>query len=175
MKNEDLGWAIENILFAAGQPVSLAELHVILEDYPGFSLQQLDAELHKLELKYQDAAVELKKLTGGYVMQTRVEYAPWIQKLWLEKPRKYSQALLEVLAIIVYQQPVTRAEIEQQRGVSLAPNILKTLLEREWIVIVGYKDSPGRPAMYGSTDKFLDYFNLTSIADIQHCHVEPIK
>jgi len=111
-------------------------------------------------------------LPGGYCMQTRAEFAPWIQRLWEEKPKKYSQALLEVLAIIAYEEPLTRGDIEQKRGVAVAPQILKTLLEREWIKVVGHRESPGRPALYATTTNFLNYFNLSSLDELPKLQVE---
>jgi len=157
---------IENLLFVAGQPLSISKIASLLADFPGFTLECLEAEINGLMEKYAQSAIELKLLPSGYVMQTRPEYAKWIDKLWMEKPRKYSQAFLEVLAIIAYEQPVTRADIEQKRGIAIAPQMLKTLLEREWIKVVGYKDSPGKPALYATTMVFLDYFNLSSLDDL---------
>jgi segregation and condensation protein B len=157
---------IENLLFVAAEPLSLARLVEICGDFPGGDLNQIESCMETLMQKYQNQSIELKLLAGGYVMQTRIEYAHWIQKIWAEKPRKYSQAFLEVLAIIAYEQPVTRAEIEHKRGVSVAPNMIKSLIEREWIKIVGYKDAPGKPALYATTLNFLDYFNLSSLDEL---------
>lgn len=168
----NLAAVIENILFAAGQPLTFAKLSEILVDFPGFTAELLQAELQELQNKYIHAAIDLKHLPGGYIFQTRTEYAPWVEKLFTEKPRKYSQAFLEVLAIIAYDQPVTRADIEQKRGVAIAPAMIKTLLEREWIKVVGYKDAPGKPAMYATTTHFLDYFNLSSLCDLPNMKSE---
>jgi segregation and condensation protein B len=166
--NETLSLAavLENLLFVAGQPLPLTKIASLLSDFPGFTEEALEFELNGLKQKYAHVAIELKLLAGGYIMQTRAEYAPWIEKLWAEKPRKYSQAFLEVLAIIAYDQPVTRADIEQKRGVAISPATIKTLLEREWIKIVGYKDTPGKPALYATTSNFLDYFNLSSLDEL---------
>lgn len=157
---------LENLLFVAAQPLPLSTILEICADFPGSDQQLIESCLEHLMQKYQNQSVELKLLAGGYVMQTRIEYAHWIQKIWAEKPRKYSQAFLEVLAIIAYDQPVTRAEIEQKRGVAVAPNMIKSLVEREWIKVVGYKDAPGKPALYATTLNFLDYFNLSSLDEL---------
>lgn len=102
-------------------------------------------------------------MATGYRLQVPEELAPWVARLWEEKPPRYSRALLETLALIVYRQPVTRAEIEEVRGVAVSSNIIKTLQEREWIKVLGYKDVPGKPAMFGSTRALLDYFNVSSL------------
>jgi segregation and condensation protein B len=172
--NQDFSLAsvIENLIFIAGEPLSTKQLADVLADFPGFSEDALQAELENLHHKYDAAAIELKHLPGGYVFQTRAEYAPWVQKLFTEKPRKYSQAFLEVLAIIAYDQPVTRAEIEHKRGVAISPQMIKTLLEREWIKVVGYKDAPGKPALYATTTQFLNYFNLASLDDLPKMKAE---
>lgn len=172
MIEKSLCAVLENILFVAGEPLSFERLYEILHDYPNVSKESLQAALYHLLEKYQQASIELKYLPGGYCMQTRCEYAPWIQRLWEEKPKKYSQALLEVLAIVAYDQPVTRADIELKRGVAVAPQMLKTLLEREWIKAVGYRESPGRPALYATTPRFLDYFNLSSLDELPRRHAE---
>lgn len=167
MTNQSLHAILENILFVAGEPVPFERLYEVLHDYPDISREKLQQALVELVEKYQNESIELKCLPGGYCMQTRVEYASWIQRLWEEKPKKYSQALLEVLAIIAYDQPVTRADIELKRGVAVAPQMLKILLEREWIKSVGHRDSPGRPTLYATTHHFLDYFNLSSLDELQ--------
>jgi segregation and condensation protein B len=167
-----LSAVIENLILMAGQPLSFKQLAEMLDDFPGFTVSALHTELEHLHHKYLHAAIEFKHLPGGYVFQTRAEYAYWVQKLFTEKPRKYSQAFLEVLAIIAYDQPVTRAEIEHKRGVAISPQMIKSLLEREWITVVGYKDSPGKPALYATTTQFLNYFNLSSLDDLPKMKVE---
>jgi segregation and condensation protein B len=171
---QSLALVIETLFFAADQPLSLKQLLGILSDFPDLDSSLLEAEICKLQLKYQGSGIELKQFASGYLFQTRIEYAPWVQKLWQEKPRKYSQASLEVLTIIACEQPITRAEIELRRGVGLAPNVLKTLLEREWIKVVGYKNSPGRPALYATTPSFLAYFNLNSIDELTQILAEGV-
>ena len=122
--------------------------------------------LAELAVDYEGRGFELKEVASGFRIQVRDDYAPWVSRLWEEKPPKYSRALLETLALIAYRQPITRAEIEDIRGVAVSSNIVKTLLEREWIRVVGHKELPGRPAMYATTRQFLDYFNLKSLAEL---------
>jgi segregation and condensation protein B len=172
MKHLTLEGLVENLLFAAGEPLAFPQLIQLCDDFPEMSKENLEHCLQQLMQKYQHQAVEFKHLPSGYVIQTRLDYAPWIQKLWLEKPRKYSQAFLEVLAIIAYDQPITRSEIELKRGVAVAPNMIKSLLEREWIEVVGHKDAPGKPALYATTTQFLDYFNLSSLDELPTTQVE---
>ncbi len=106
-------------------------------------------------------------MASGFRLQAKAEFSPWLAKLWEERPARYSRAFLETLAIIAYKQPITRAEIERNsRASPLAPNIMKTLTEREWIRLVGFRDTPGKPALYGTTKTFLDHFSLTSLTDL---------
>lgn len=158
---------IEGLIFASAEPLSLDQLNKILAT-SGIELnkQEIQNLLNELKEIYQDRAIELTEVASGFRFQVRKELAPWINKLWLEKPQRYSSALLEVLTLIAYKQPITRGEIEEIRGVSVSTNIINTLLEREWVAVIGYKEVPGRPALYATTKKFLDYFNLTSITDL---------
>ncbi|CAN0603579.1 unnamed protein product [Ectocarpus sp. 12 AP-2014] len=116
-----------------------------------------------LESACEGRGFELKKVASGYRLQVREEYAPWVSRMFEEKPQRYSRALLETLALIAYRQPITRGEIEDIRGVTVSSNIIRTLLEREWVKVVGHRDVPGRPAMYATTRQFLDYFNLSGL------------
>lgn len=172
MSDYHLTSVIESLLFAAGEPLSLIKLGEMLYDFPQISQEAILAALHELMQRYQNHAFELKHLPSGYCIQTRAEFSRWIQRLWIEKPRKFSQALLEVLAIIAYDQPVTRADIEHRRGVAVAPNMIKALLEREWIKVVGHKDSPGKPTLYATTSTFLDYFNLSTLDELPTIQTE---
>jgi len=122
--------------------------------------------LKLLQDDYQGRGIELKEVASGYRMQVRQDYAAWVGRLWEEKPARYSRALLETLVLIAYRQPITRGEIEEIRGVSVSTQIAKTLLDREWIRVLGHKDVPGKPAMYGTTKEFLDYFNLKNLDDL---------
>ncbi len=156
------------VLMAADRALDIAALRAVFEDtgtpVPD-SAEILDA-LADIAQWCDGQPQELRQVAGGYRLQVRAEYAPWVQKLWEDKPVKYSRALLETLALIAYRQPITRGEIEDIRGVSVSTQIMRTLQEREWIRVVGHKDVPGRPAMFGTTKAFLDYFNLTSLGEL---------
>lgn len=148
---------------AAGQPLTIPQIQKLFaaDDLP--SVQEVRTALQSLKERYEGRGLELQEVASGFQFQTRAHLSPWLGKLWEERPPRYSRAFLETLSIIAYRQPVTRAEIEDIRGVAVSSSILKTLLEREWIRMVGYKDVPGKPALYGTTKIFLDYFNLKSL------------
>ncbi|MEO7558000.1 MAG: SMC-Scp complex subunit ScpB, partial [Gammaproteobacteria bacterium] len=133
-------------------------------------LQPERSDIRKsLELLRQECdgrSIELKEVASGFRYQVRQDYAPWVARLWEERPARYSRALMETLALIAYRQPITRPEIEDIRGVAVSSQIIKTLHEREWIRVVGHRDVPGKPAMYGTTHQFVDYFNLKSLDDL---------
>lgn len=154
---------VEAALLAAGRPMSLEQLRELFEEDERPARQVMEHALFQLEQSCQGRGFELRKVASGYRLQVRQEYAPWVSKLFEEKPQRYSRALLETLALIAYRQPITRGEIEDIRGVTVSSNIVRTLLEREWVRVVGHRDVPGRPAMYATTRQFLDYFNLTSL------------
>ncbi|TNF37482.1 MAG: SMC-Scp complex subunit ScpB, partial [Gammaproteobacteria bacterium] len=122
--------------------------------------------LTALQEDYEGRGLLLKEVASGYRFQVAESYAPWVSRLWEEKPPRYSRALLETLALVAYRQPITRGEIEEIRGVSVSSHILKTLLERDWVRVLGHKDVPGKPAMYGTTREFLDYFNMKSLDEL---------
>ena len=122
--------------------------------------------LNALQADYADRGVELKEIAGGFRFQTRTEVAEWVNRLFDERPQRYSQALLETLAIIAYRQPITRAEIEDLRGVGVSAKIIRALSEREWIKVVGHREAPGRPELLATTRQFLDYFNLKKLAEL---------
>ncbi len=128
--------------------------------------QQIRDALESLEEDYADRGIELKKVASGYRLQAKSDVAKWVNRLWTERPPRYTRALLETLAIIAYRQPITRGEIESIRGVSVSSNVIKTLIEREWIKVAGHRDVPGRPAVFASTRHFLDYFNLNSLSEL---------
>lgn len=157
---------IEAALFAHPQPLSAEQLHQLLLSEGEASLATVKALLKDLQADYQERGIELVKVASGYRFQTRAELGQRLASLWQEKPQKYSQALLETLALIVYRQPITRGEIEQIRGVSVSSNIIKTLQERNWIKVVGHKEVPGRPQLYASTKEFLDDFNLSDLSEL---------
>ncbi len=154
---------IESALFTAGRPLSIDRLSTLfIEDDPPAN-SDIRQALNELMTDYQERSIELKEVASGWRFQSKDEYAQWLQRLWEEKPSRYSRASLETLALIAYRQPVTRGEIEDVRGVSVSSSIVKSLIEREWIRIIGHRDVPGRPALYATTRGFLDYFNLKSL------------
>lgn len=166
MDIEQLKRIIEGALLASAMPLSLVQLDALFEEdeKPGQSL--LKQALAALDSELEGRAIELVEVSSGYRIQVRTSLMPRIAQLWAEKPPKYSRALLETLAIIAYRQPITRAEIEQIRGVSLSSNILRTLQDRDWIKVIGHRDVPGRPELLGTTRAFLDYFNLKSLNEL---------
>lgn len=169
MDDNDIKWIVEALLMSSGEPLTLEKIASGFEEGRLPSKAQLQRAVDALAQDYKDRSIELKQLAGGYCLQTKVRYSPWIARLLTEKPAKYSNALLEVLTIIAYKQPVTRADIEDIRGVAVSSNMIRTLLEREWVHVVGYRDVPGKPAVYATTRAFLDYFNLVSLNDLpQH-------
>ncbi|MBW4936356.1 SMC-Scp complex subunit ScpB [Marinobacter sp. F4206] len=153
----------EAALLTAGKPLSLEQLRELFTEDERPARQVMEHVMMLLESACEGRGFELKKVASGYRLQIREEYAPWVGRLFEEKPQRYSRALLETLALIAYRQPITRGEIEDIRGVTVSSNIIRTLLEREWVRVVGHRDVPGRPAMYATTKQFLDYFNLTGL------------
>lgn len=153
----------EAALLAAGKPLSLDQLRDLFIEEERPARQVMEHVMVLLETACEGRGFELKKVASGYRLQVREEFAPWVGRLFEEKPQRYSRALLETLALIAYRQPITRGEIEDIRGVTVSSNIIRTLLEREWVRVVGHRDVPGRPAMYATTKQFLDYFNLTGL------------
>ena len=153
----------EAALLVAGKPLSVDQLRDLFEEGERPARQVMEHVLVLLEQSCQGRGFELKKIASGYRLQVREEFAPWVGRLFEEKPQRYSRALLETLALIAYRQPITRSEIEDIRGVTVSSNIVRTLLEREWVRVVGHRDVPGRHAMYATTRQFLDYFNLEGL------------
>ncbi|MGC1182892.1 SMC-Scp complex subunit ScpB [Legionella sp.] len=166
MHENELKQIIEALLLGAGEPLSLDKLGAVFEEWQRPSKEQIHAIMVFLKEDYATRSFELIEVATGFTIQTRKEYGAWIARLQSEKPPKYSRALLETLAIIAYKQPVTRADIEELRGVTVNSHIMKTLLEREWIRIVGYKDVAGKPAVYATTKEFLNYFNLKNLKEL---------
>ena len=157
---------IEAALLAAGQPLPVAELARLFDEAARPSTQQLQAALEALAEEYAGRGIELKHTAGGYRIQVRRELAAEISRLWPERTVRYSRALLETLALIAYRQPITRAEIEAVRGVTVNPNIIRTMIERGWARVVGHRDVPGHPELLGTTREFLDYFGLKSLDEL---------
>jgi len=154
---------IEALLLASDGPLSMEQLVRYVGSEFNLGKRELREALALVDARFSGTASELREVAGGWRVQVRPEYAEWVSRLWQEKPPKYSRALLETLALIVYRQPITRGEIEDVRGVAVSSNILRTLLERGWIRELGVKDVPGRPALFGTTSQFLDDFNLKNL------------
>jgi segregation and condensation protein B len=157
---------IEAALLAAGRPVQATELMQLFEEAVRPTLEQVRAAIDTLASEYAGRGIELKETAGGVRIQVRRELAGEVSRLWPERPARYSRALLETLALIAYRQPITRGEIEAVRGVVVNPNIVRTLLERNWVRVVGHRDVPGRPELLGTTRDFLDYFGLKNLEEL---------
>ncbi len=176
----DLAPLLEAFLLASGKPQSLERLFELFEEAERPEPAVFKKALEVLRKSCNGRAFELKEVASGYRLQIREDYAPWVGRLWEERPQRYSRALLETMALIAYRQPITRGEIEDVRGVAVNTNIVKTLLEREWIRIVGYREVPGKPAMFATTKAFLDHFNLKNLddlpalADLREMEPEPV-
>lgn len=167
MSIENLKSVVEGLIFAADQPSSIDRLMALVEeDGDAIEREAIQKVVSELQQDYAERGIELVKLASGYQFRVRSSLSPWLQKLWEERPPRYTRALLETLALIAYRQPATRGEIEEVRGVAVSSNIIRTLVEREWIRTVGYKDVPGKPAMFATTKQFLDYFNLKSLNEL---------
>lgn len=166
MESAQLKNIIEAAVLAADQPLSTTQLSALFPVEEAPSQQEVREALNQLSEDCHGRGIELVQVASGFRLQVRQELQPWVAKLWQERPPRYSTALLETLVLIAYRQPVTRGEIEQIRGVSVSSNIMRTLQEREWVRIIGHRDVPGRPGLYGTTRKFLDYFNLKSLDDL---------
>jgi len=157
---------VEGALLAAGGPLTRDQILALYPDGERPARADIDAAVESLCEEYRERAVELVEVAGGWRIQVRARVAPWVARLWDEKPARYSRALLETLALIAYRQPITRGEIEDIRGVAVSTQIIKTLSERDWIRVVGHRDVPGRPALFATTRRFLDYFGLRSLNDL---------
>ena len=153
---------IESLLFSSSYPLKAKEIKNFFSEEK-VSLKLVEEIICEIEIEYSKSGVNLRKVSSGYRFQVAEDCNEWVTKFYPEKPQKYSRALMETLALIVYKQPITRTEIEAVRGVSVSSNIIKTLLEREWVKILGYKDVPGKPAIFGTTKEFLDSHNLLSL------------
>ncbi len=157
---------IEALLFASDSPMSLQQLQAVFPELDAPRKQAIQQAIDSICLDYQSSAIELHQVASGWRFQVKVDMASWVARLFIQKPPKYSRALLETIAIIAYQQPVTRGDIEEIRGVSVSTYMIDTLLDREWVKVDGHKETPGRPALYVTTKQFLDYFNLASLDDM---------
>ena len=157
---------IEAALLAAGRPVSAAELRDLFDEFARPNLAPVEAALAALVADYEGRGIALAEVASGWRIQVRADVAQPVSRLWQERPAKYSRALLETLALIAYRQPITRGEIEDIRGVAVNPNIIRTVLERGWVRVIGHRDVPGRPELLATTREFLDYFGLQSIDEL---------
>ncbi len=166
MDTDRLKQIAEAILLAAGRPLTLDQLLALFEEHERPERAELREALEALAGDFDGRGIELVQVASGYRIQVKDDMQPWVSRLWEEKPARYSRALLETLALIAYRQPITRGEIEEVRGVSVSTSIMKTLQEREWVRVVGHREVPGHPAMYGTTREFLDYFNLKSLDEL---------
>ena len=155
---------LEAVLLAAERSLTVIQLEALFEiDEERPTRDEIRKALHEMADDYESRGFELKQVASGFRLQVRQEFSTWVGRLWEEKPARYTRALLETMALIAYRQPITRGEIEEVRGVSVSSNIIKTLLERDWIKVLGHKDVPGKPTLYGTTKEFLDYFNLQKL------------
>jgi segregation and condensation protein B len=157
---------LEGAILAAGQPLTIARLLELFDEAVAPAADEVLAALQDIEADCRDCGYELKEVASGWRFQVREDLALWVNRLWEEKPQKYSRALLETLALIAYRQPITRGDIEEIRGVAVSSHIMKTLMERDWVKVVGHRDVPGRPSLYATTRQFLDYFNVKSLEDL---------
>jgi segregation and condensation protein B len=170
---------VEAALLCADEPLTIDLLERLFADGE-CDKAALKTVIEQIEQDCAERGVELKRVASGYRFQVRQELAPWMSRMWEDRPPRYSRAVLETLALIAYKQPVTRGDIEQVRGVAVSSNMIRALLERDWIRVVGYREVPGRPAMYGTTKAFLDYFNLKSLDELPtlpeiRALIEPIE
>ena len=175
---DNLSLIIEALLFSSSRPLNEKEILSAFDLRSPPTSNEIKEALKSIEEKYSENSIELVKVASGYRLRIRQEYSSWVAKLWEAKPQKYSRALLETLALIAYKQPITRGEIEEVRGVSVSSQIIRTLLDRSWIKVVGHRDVPGRPALFSTTKDFLDDLNLSKLSDlpelpeIQNIHEE---
>ena len=163
---ENLSLIIEALLFSSSRPLNEKEILSAFDLRSPPTSNEIKEALKSIEEKYSENSIELVKVASGYRLRIRQEYSSWVAKLWEAKPQKYSRALLETLALIAYKQPITRGEIEEVRGVSVSSQIIRTLLDRSWIKVVGHRDVPGRPALFSTTKDFLDDLNLSKLSDL---------
>ncbi len=157
---------VEGAVLAAGQPMSVAKILELFDTFVAPDKEEIQAALEDIQAETKGRGFELKEVASGWRFQVCDDLAPWVGRLWDEKPQKYSRALLETLSLIAYRQPITRGDIEEIRGVAVSSHIMKTLLERDWVKVVGHRDVPGRPSLYATTRQFLDYFNLKSLEEL---------
>ncbi|MBV52561.1 MAG: SMC-Scp complex subunit ScpB [Coxiellaceae bacterium] len=157
---------LEAALFASAVPLTIDKLRNLFSEETCPTAAEIKADLQTIATSYDGRGVELVEVATGYRFQANQQWSPWLSRLWEKKPPRYSRALLETLALIIYRQPITRAEIEDVRGVVVSSNIIRTLLDRDWIKEAGYRDTPGKPALFATTKQFLDDFNVTALSEL---------
>ena len=165
-KKIELRNIVEGALLAAGRPLSVDELTSLFPDDDRPDRGEMRKALEALQKDFEGRGIELKEVASGFRIQVRKELAPYMGRLWEERPARYSRALLETLALVAYRQPITRGEIEEVRGVTVSTHIIRTLQDRNWVRVVGHRDVPGHPEMFGTTKEFLDYFSLKSLDEL---------
>lgn len=163
---QELENIIESLLLSSSRPLSESEIIRAFEEGDNVTISDIKEALSNLKEFYRDRSFELVKVANGFRLKIRQNYSPWISKLWESKPQKYSRAMMETLALIAYKQPLTRGEIEEVRGVSVSSQIIRTLLDRNWIKVVGHRDVPGRPALLATTKDFLDDLDISKLSDL---------
>lgn len=166
MEATEIKHFIEAALLAAGRPLNIDQLHGLFDGRMAPEKAELRKAIATLNEEYEERGIVISEVASGFRLQIKSAMADRLQKLWEERPPRYSRALFETLALVAYRQPITRGDIEDIRGVSVSANIVKQLLERDWIRVVGHRDVPGRPAMFGTTKAFLDYFSLKKLDDL---------
>ncbi len=164
--NMEIKRIVEAIIFAANRPMTVKQIIEVFPEIERPDTIEVQDAIDAIIEDYRERPIELKRVASGYRFQVKQELSRWVSRLFEEKPPRYSRALLETLAIIAYRQPVTRGEIEDIRGVGVSTSIIQTLLEREWVKVIGQKEAPGRPSLYGTTKQFLDYFNIAALNDL---------
>ena len=157
---------IESLLLSSSRPLSESEILRAFDEGDNLTISDIKEAISNLKELYNDRSFELVKVANGFRLKIRQNYSPWISKLWESKPQKYSRAMMETLALIAYKQPLTRGEIEEVRGVSVSSQIIRTLLDRNWIKVVGHRDVPGRPALLATTKDFLDDLDISKLSDL---------
>ena len=166
MDATEIKYFVEAALLAAGRPLNVSQLQSLFDGRMAPEKSEIRRAIDELNEEYEPRGIVITEVASGFRVQVKAGMADTLQKLWEERPPRYSRALFETLALVAYRQPITRGEIEDVRGVSVSPNIIRTLLEREWVRVVGHRDVPGRPEMFGTTKTFLDYFGLKRLEDL---------
>ncbi|MEL7187003.1 MAG: SMC-Scp complex subunit ScpB [Pseudomonadota bacterium] len=166
MDQQEIKYFIEAALLAAGRPLNIDQLQGLFDGRMAPEKSEIRQAIADLNDEYEERGIVISEVASGFRMQVKASMADRLQKLWEERPPRYSRALFETLALVAYRQPITRGEIEEIRGVSVSSNIVRQLLERDWVRVVGHRDVPGRPEMFGTTKAFLDYFSLKKLDDL---------